>query len=99
MMENGGSRWDDYTEKLPQYRPAIQELYEKNREYLINLLSHRKSNAAQDVIEIPVIKTACFKQSYPNPAVNDQITIGYYLPEDTKVVVNVYNTIGENWLK
>jgi hypothetical protein len=95
LMEDGGSRGDGYTGKLPQYRFATQALYAKNREYLIDLLTRGKSNVTQDVIEIPAIKAACFNQIYPNPAVNGQLTIGYYLPEDAKVVVNVYNPTGE----
>ena len=94
LMQNGGNRWSGYTGNLPQYKPNSLESYEKNREYLIDLLTQGHSLSSPDTDEAPLKESACFLQSYPNPVVNNQTSISFYMPEAANVVVNIYNTVG-----
>jgi len=95
LMESGGSRWSGFTGKLPQYCPTSQKMYSVYREYLIDLLTSGQSSLGQDSITTPAIHTTAFLQTYPNPVVDNLMTINYYLLEDAKVVINIYNTTRE----
>ena len=70
-----------------------REAYERNREWLIDLLPQIEQSA-QDIEKDNVNNKEYFIQVYPNP-VESQATIEYFIAEDAGIIVKLHNSKGE----
>ncbi|MCX6235423.1 MAG: T9SS type A sorting domain-containing protein, partial [Bacteroidetes bacterium] len=94
LMESGGSRSSSYVGRYPEYKFATRKAYEKNREYLIDLLFKISGNQSDD--QFPINNdTTVFSliQNFPNPF-RDQTDIIFSIPTAARVSIKVYNVLG-----
>ena len=86
-------RWNGYTGELPQHIPNSLKCYEKNREYLIDLLC-----ASEKITQVPdepyVLSNSAFQQVFPNPVLDAYFTIDYFLSKNANVVINLHDVKG-----
>ncbi len=94
LMDNISGREDGYIGKFPQYKPTSRENFEKTRSYLIDLLIGNKKQSSQNDNETLDGEKDMNMSIFPNPA-NDEITIHYYLQDDSKVSIKIFNPVGD----
>jgi len=93
LMDTTSNKSSGFIGNYPQYRPTSRTAYEKNREYLVDLLFRRKSHSNEE--ESKPLQSATFNlhQNYPNP-VREATTIKYTISEQSYVILKIYNTLG-----
>jgi hypothetical protein len=93
LMQDTNMRWHGYTGELPQHIPNSLKCYEKNREYLIDLLC-----ASEKITQVPdepyVLSNSAFQQVFPNPVLDAYFTIDYFLSKNANVVINLHDVKG-----
>ncbi|MCK4679169.1 MAG: T9SS type A sorting domain-containing protein [Bacteroidales bacterium] len=93
LMDTTSNKSSGFIGNYPQYRHTSRAAYEKNREYLVDLLFRKNSHSHQK--EHDPLQTASFflHQNYPNP-VSETTTIKYTISQQSDVKLNVYNILG-----
>jgi len=94
LMEEGGSRGSSYIGRYPEYKPVSRQGYEKNRDYLIDLLfkSYAGQHPDQNLTGNDVT-TFNLTQNFPNPF-RESTDIIFCVPVAAQVSVKVYNLLG-----
>ncbi|MCK4676876.1 MAG: T9SS type A sorting domain-containing protein [Bacteroidales bacterium] len=93
LMDTTSNKSSGFIGNYPQYKPVSREAYEKNREYLVDLLFRKKSYSNQKESKPLQAATFNLQQNYPNP-VRETTTIKYSISQQSYVKLNVYNTFG-----
>jgi tetratricopeptide (TPR) repeat protein len=94
LMESGENRSSTYIGRYPEYKPVSSQAYEKNRDYLINLLFKSYGNQQQDQTTVKNdITTFNLVQNFPNPF-RESTDIVFRIPEAARVSIKVYNVLG-----
>ncbi|MCX6235361.1 MAG: T9SS type A sorting domain-containing protein [Bacteroidetes bacterium] len=94
LMDSTGNRSSSYVGRYPEYKFATRKVYERNREYLIDLLFKRSGNQPDD--QPPINNdTTVFSliQNFPNPF-RDQTDIVFSIPTAARVSIRVCNVLG-----
>jgi tetratricopeptide (TPR) repeat protein len=94
LMDSTGNRSSSFVGRYPEYKFSSRKAYEKNREYLIDLLFKRSGNLPD--VQTPINNdTTIFSliQNFPNPF-RDQTDIIFSIPTAARVSIRVYNVLG-----
>ena len=94
LMESGGSRSSSYIGRYPEYKPVSRQAYEKNRNYLIDLLFKSYAGQHQDQnLTNNELTTYNLTQNFPNPF-KESTDIIFHISEAARVSIKVYNVLG-----